>query len=79
MSFEEKQVRETAVPLGEKVGGDTKLQHLEAAADDDNKSIIIISLQEKRLVRRLDRRILPIACLMYLFACAHLLFKRIGL
>ncbi|ETW78109.1 major facilitator superfamily [Heterobasidion irregulare TC 32-1] len=68
MSFEEKQVRETAVPLGEKVGGDTKLQYLEAAADDDNKSIVIISLQEKRLVRRLDRRILPIACLMYLFA-----------
>lgn len=27
------------------------------------------SLEEKRLVRRLDMRILPIACLLYLFAC----------
>ena len=25
--------------------------------------------EEKRLVRKLDRRILPIACLLYLFAC----------
>jgi hypothetical protein len=25
--------------------------------------------EERRLVRKLDRRILPIACLMYLFAC----------
>lgn len=28
-----------------------------------------VSLEEKRLLRRLDGRILPIACLMYLFAC----------
>ena len=27
------------------------------------------SLEERRLLRRLDGRILPIACLMYLFAC----------
>ena len=27
------------------------------------------SLEEKRLVRKLDQRILPIACLLYLFAC----------
>jgi hypothetical protein len=25
--------------------------------------------EERRLVSKLDRRILPIACLMYLFAC----------
>ena len=25
--------------------------------------------EERRLVRKLDRRILPIACLLYLFAC----------
>ncbi|KAI0295759.1 hypothetical protein BC826DRAFT_270405 [Russula brevipes] len=29
----------------------------------------IVSEEERRLVRKLDRRILPIACLMYLFAC----------
>lgn len=28
------------------------------------------SPEEKRLVRRLDMRILPITCLLYLFACA---------
>lgn len=26
-------------------------------------------LEEKKLVQKLDRRILPIACLLYLFAC----------
>lgn len=29
-------------------------------------------MEEKRLIRKLDRRILPIACLLYLFACEHL-------
>ena len=28
--------------------------------------------EEKQLVRKLDRRILPIACLLYLFACKFL-------
>jgi hypothetical protein len=27
--------------------------------------------EERRLVRKLDRRILPITCLMYLFACPY--------
>jgi hypothetical protein len=30
-----------------------------------------VSLEERRLVRKLDRRILPIACFMYLFACPY--------
>ena len=30
---------------------------------------LVISDEERRLVRKLDWRILPIACLMYLFAC----------
>ena len=29
------------------------------------------SEEERRLVRKIDRRILPIACLMYLFACQY--------
>lgn len=29
------------------------------------------SAEERRLVRKLDGRILPIACLMYLFACQY--------
>lgn len=28
-----------------------------------------VSVEERRLVRKLDRRILPITCLLYLFAC----------
>lgn len=28
-----------------------------------------LSEEEKDLVRKLDRRILPIACILYLFAC----------
>jgi hypothetical protein len=28
-----------------------------------------VSVEERRLVRKLDCRILPITCLMYLFAC----------
>jgi hypothetical protein len=31
-----------------------------------------VSVEERRLVRKLDRRILPITCLMYLFACQYL-------
>jgi hypothetical protein len=27
--------------------------------------------EERRLIRKLDRRILPITCLMYLFACPY--------
>lgn len=30
--------------------------------------------EERSLVRKLDRRILPITCLLYLFACAFTLF-----
>jgi hypothetical protein len=31
----------------------------------------LASVEERRLVRKLDRRILPIACVMYLFACQY--------
>jgi hypothetical protein len=30
-----------------------------------------VSVEERRLVRKLDRRILPITCLMYLFSCQY--------
>jgi hypothetical protein len=32
---------------------------------------VSVSVEERRLVRKLDRRILPITCLMYLFACQY--------
>ena len=31
-----------------------------------------VAVEERRLVRKLDRRILPITCLMYLFSCQYL-------
>lgn len=33
---------------------------------------------ERRLVRKLDWRIMPIACIMYLFACAYARFSHAG-
>jgi hypothetical protein len=37
-------------------------------------------VEERRLVRKLDRRILPITCLLYLFACkCKALYCRIAL
>ena len=41
------------------------------AASFAGEPTIAISAEEKRLVRKLDKRILPITCLMYLFACEH--------
>lgn len=35
------------------------------------------ALEEKKLVRKLDNRILPIACLLYLFACRFPFFLKI--
>lgn len=37
--------------------------------DAGGNNPITKSDEEKRLVRKLDRRILPITCLLYLFAC----------
>ncbi|KAG6885700.1 hypothetical protein C0992_004962 [Termitomyces sp. T32_za158] len=37
-------------------------------ADDTSQFELERLLEEKRLVQKLDRRILPIACLLYLFA-----------
>jgi hypothetical protein len=37
-----------------------------------------VSVEERRLVRKLDRRILPITCLMYLFACQYIRPVRIS-
>jgi hypothetical protein len=40
-----------------------------STSDADGNKPIATSDEEKRLVRKLDRRILPITCLLYLFAC----------
>jgi len=42
-------------------------------SESDIRPFFEISTEEKRLVRKLDARILPIVCLLYLFACkSHL-------
>lgn len=46
-----------------------KFRHVESAVEEDGPEILS-TFEEKRLLRKLDMRILPIACLMYIFACA---------
>ncbi|KAH7925455.1 MFS general substrate transporter [Leucogyrophana mollusca] len=47
---------------------DDKLQAEEATYDSASQEPFVKSDEEKRLVRKLDMRILPITCLLYLFA-----------
>ncbi|KAI0066926.1 MFS general substrate transporter [Artomyces pyxidatus] len=47
---------------------DAKQARIESGADDVSLASTTVSHEEKRLLRKLDVRILPIACLMYLFA-----------
>jgi hypothetical protein len=44
---------------------------IKASLVEEEKSTLVEAdaKEERRLVTKLDRRILPIACLMYLFAC----------
>lgn len=48
-------------------------EKLETASDGSSHRVGPVDpereLEERRLVRKLDNRILPIACLLYLFAC----------
>ncbi len=60
-------------------GSDEKLDH---ASDEvvhppsqDLKESLVGSVEEKRLVRKLDVRILPITCLLYLCACTCVLYS----
>lgn len=48
-----------------------RFRHVESAEEQDGPEILS-TFEEKRLLRKLDMRILPIACLMYIFACAFL-------
>lgn len=52
----------------------SNMQHVEKAESSRPASVELVKTPEEwRLVRKLDNRILPIACLMYLFAClSHL-------
>ena len=48
---------------------DVKKQSDTSTEPDGDK--VALALAEKKLVRKLDSRILPIVCLMYLFACTY--------
>jgi hypothetical protein len=54
----------------EKVGAS-----VEETVHPDGTATSIDPVREQALVRKLDRRILPIACLMYMFACECCCFK----
>ena len=63
-------------------GSDEKLDH---ASDEvahplegqDLEEPFFDSAEEKRLVRKLDVRILPITCLLYLCACTCILYTAV--
>ncbi len=46
-----------------------ELKHIEARLESVELANDVDDEDERRLVKKLDRRVLPIACLMYLFAC----------
>lgn len=39
--------------------------------DSDHEELVVDALEEKQLVRKLDQRIMPITCMLYLFACSY--------
>lgn len=45
------------------------VRNVETDGESKFSSNVIPSYEEKLLVRRLDMRIMPIACILYLFAC----------
>ena len=49
-------------------------EDIEASSESlrNNSSYSHTATEERQLVQKLDRRILPIACLLYLFACSFL-------
>ena len=58
------------------------VQHDKAALEPPVQLVVqtgVTSVEERRLLRKLDRRILPITCLMYLFACQYFKFDRFTL
>ena len=54
----------------------TGAQSVQTDVQPDSEAPVSESVEERRLVRKLDRRILPITCLMYLFACQCLAWER---
>ena len=61
----------TSISISDPVDKDAKTILVEGAASDEiQEDAFVQSPEERRLVRKLDMRILPLACLMYLFACA---------
>lgn len=67
MSADEKNMERTDSLENEKAGRITELE--EATREPVTAAAGERSVEEKRLVRKLDMRIMPIACILYLFAC----------
>jgi hypothetical protein len=58
--------------LGEKSSEkDSQIREYENARPADDPYWEARAISERRLVRKLDGRILPIACILYLFACSY--------
>lgn len=60
---------------GAGIGADKEAYDRDADVDGEFEDDEETAAEERRLVRKLDGRILPIACLMYLCACAFFSFS----
>ena len=67
---EKHQLARTDSLENEKAGRITELEEAEVPREPVAGAAGERSVEEKRLVRKLDMRIMPIACILYLFACA---------
>lgn len=59
--------------IDKRESGDVKLD-VEQLEHSTTPSVVEISEDEKRLVKKLDARIMPLACILYLFACESFQF-----
>ena len=53
----------------EKSGIDEAQVYQASSSSPPSNKDFVVTEEERRLVRRLDMRIMPIACILYLFAC----------
>jgi hypothetical protein len=62
--------------INEKSDSDSQIERATSSSPPLTHQQFTISAAEKKLVRKLDMRIMPIACILYLFACESLSMQR---
>jgi hypothetical protein len=62
--------------INEKSDSDSQIERATSSSPALTQQQFVKSAAEKKLVRKLDMRIMPIACILYLFACESLSMQR---